>query len=80
MEQIKKYIRIPVITNTKIPAVSGWTDNAYSNTNIDTEKYDTGIITGAKNNSLVLDEVVKGNGIEEIQKYISKFGNIDTDY
>jgi hypothetical protein len=78
MELLKQFIRIPVIINTKIPAISGWTENAYSNTNIDTTTYDTGIITGAKNNLLVLDVDVKDNGIEEMQKYIGKFGSINT--
>ena len=78
MVQLKTLIRIPVITNTKIPAVSGWTDHSYSNTNVDTNQYDTGIITGTKNNLLVLDVDVKDNGIEEIHKYIGKFGDINT--
>ncbi len=78
MEPLKTLIRIPVITNTKIPAVSGWTYHSYSNTNVDTNQYDTGIITGIKNNLLVLDVDVKDNGIEEINTFIAMYGTIDT--
>ncbi len=78
MEHFKNLIRIPVITNTKIPAVSGWTDHSYSNTNVDTNQYDTGIITGIKSNLLVLDVDIKDNGIEEINTFIAMYGTIDT--
>jgi len=41
-------------------------------------EYDTGIITGSRNNLLVLDVDIKDDGINEIQKYIMLYGDIHT--
>ena len=41
-------------------------------------KSNYGILTGSKNNLIVLDVDVKDNGLEEFNEYIKTFGNIDT--
>ena len=45
---------------------------------IDTTKYNYGILTGEQNNLLVLDIDVQDEGIEEFNKYINQYSDINT--
>lgn len=78
MEKLQNYLKIPVLKGSKIPAVCGWTKDNYENNFFDENEYDTGIITGSRNNLLILDVDIKDNGINEIQKYIMLYGDINT--
>ena len=73
-----KLIQIPVIKNTKIPAVIGWASSEYIEKPFNTDIYDTGIITGSKNNLLVLDVDIKDDGLNAITEYININGDIKT--
>ena len=68
--------KIPVIRNAKKPFCK-WINETHLKT-IDKHKHNIGILTGTKNNLLVIDVDLKGDGIVEMQKYIDEFGDIDT--
>lgn len=75
----KQAIKLPLNTTTKTPKITGWNSAEYNETLIKkASNTDIGIITGAKNNLLVLDVDVKDDGINEINNYIKQFGIIDT--
>lgn len=71
-------IKLAIIKGSKMPAVKGWTKDEYNITDVNINNYDIGIITGIKNNLLVLDVDVKDDGLNEINKYIQQNGEIDT--
>jgi hypothetical protein len=78
MEILKELIKVELIKGEKVPAVKKWNNIDYCKTVIDEKKYDTGILTGKKNNLLVVDIDVKDNGVEEWKKYIKQYGDINT--
>ena len=72
------YLKLPVIKGTKKPAVNGWNTPEYTNKDVDIKAFDVGIITGSRNNLLILDVDVKDDGMKEINKYIELNGDIKT--
>ena len=78
METLKNLIQIPVIKGSKIPAVKGWMNGDYLGQPIDNNKFDTGIITGSKNNLFILDVDIKDDGLKTIEEYIKLYGDINT--
>ena len=71
-------LKIPLKKGTKQPVFRGWNNKENQLLTIDINKYDVGIITGINNNIFILDVDIKDDGIEEIDKYIKEFGEIDT--
>ena len=72
MLNLKNFLQLPVIKDTKRPAVSGWNNNEYDIKEVDINKFDVGIITGTRNNLLVLDVDIKDDGLQEINKFIQQ--------
>lgn len=66
-----------VIKNKKEPATK-WTDSNNYKKVIDVTKYNIGLPTGKINNIIVLDIDYKDDGIDEFNKYIKLYGDINT--
>jgi hypothetical protein len=75
---IVKMITESLVKNEKYPKISGWNKDDYNIKDIDTKKYDVGILTGIRNNLIVLDVDIKDDGVAEINEYIKKNGDIST--
>jgi len=71
------FIKIKLRLNNKIPIDEGW-QKSKSKKQPDKQKYNTGIITGVKNNLFVVDVDAKDEGVEEFNNYISEFGDPGT--
>ncbi len=78
MENLQNFLKIPINRGSKIPAILGWSIPQNQRKQIDTNKYEVGIPTGQNNNLLVLDVDNKDNGLEEFDKFIKLFGDIET--
>ena len=78
MLNYNNFLKLPVIKDTKRPAVSGWNNNECDIKEVDINKFDVGIITGERNNLLVLDVDIKDDGLQEINKFIQQYGDINT--
>ena len=78
MEKFQNYLKLPLVKNQKYPAVSGWNKDDYNTTEIDNKIYDVGIITGVRNNLLVVDVDIKDDGVKEMNEYIKINGDINT--
>lgn len=75
---LKKYKKFIIPKNQKT-TYNKWSKSYnHIKDDIDTTKYNYGILTGNQNNLLVLDIDVQDEGVEEFDKYIKQFGNIDT--
>ena len=70
-------LKFEVKKNSKIPAVK-WSQKCNLKKVINTNKYNVGLPTGIINNMLVVDIDVKDDGTNEMQKYINKYGEINT--
>ena len=75
---LKKYKKFIIPKNKKTTYIKWGKKYNHTTTEIDTNKYNYGILTGEQNNLLVLDIDVQDEGIEEFDKYIKQFGNINT--
>ena len=69
MNFLNNLLKIPIIKNTKYPAIKEWNKPQNQQQFININKFDVGIPTGINNNILVLDIDIKDDGIEEINKY-----------
>ena len=78
MKQFNNYFKLPLVKNLKIPNLSGWNKDDYNITQIDHKIYDVGIITGVRNNLLVLDVDLKDDGLKEMNEYIKAVNDINT--
>lgn len=78
MFNIKKYKKFIIPKNKKTTYIKWSKSYNHIKDDIDTNKYNYGILTGEQNNLLVLDIDVKDEGIEEFNKYIKQFGDIKT--
>lgn len=84
IQRFKKFYKIPLKTTKppeparpdwkKTPAIKNWQDNKEQTINY--RNY--GIITGERNNLIVLDIDFKDEGHEEFNKYILEFGEPET--
>lgn len=78
---LSKMLKIELIKNTKKPAVK-WSDKKNQKTDIDLKSYNCGIITGKRNNLIVLDidfkEDPESDGVTEFNSYLSKNPDPDT--
>lgn len=84
IQRFKKFYKIPLKTTKppeparpdwkKTPAIKNWQDSKEQNINY--RNY--GIITGQKNNLIVLDIDFKDEGHEEFNKYVLEFGEPET--
>ena len=76
--ELKNMVKFPLKKNSKLPACK-WKNKQYHTKNyFKPNRNNTGIMTGYKNNLIVLDVDVKDDGIIELNEYISEFGNLDT--
>ena len=75
---LTNYLKLPVIKGTKKPAVTRWSSPEYNNKDVDIMAFDVGIITGTRNNLLILDVDIKDEGLTQINKYIELNGDIKT--
>ena len=74
IENLKK---IELKKNNKTP-VTKWTDPTNQIKHVDLKNYNVGFPTGKINNIVVLDIDFKDNGIEEFNKYVEQYGQINT--
>ena len=71
--------KIPLILGEKRPVFKGWEQPAkHQKAAINPRRYNTGVITGERNNLLIVDLDVKDDGVEEFKKYIQTFGKPQT--
>ena len=72
------YWKFPCKPNGKEPKCK-WTQTENQRTaSYDPERFNTGILTGSRNNLLVLDVDVKDDGVREFRKYRREFGTPKT--
>lgn len=75
---LKKYKKFIIPKNKKTSYIQWSKPYNHTKEEIDTNKYNYGILTGEKNNLIVLDIDVIDEGVDEFNKYIEKYGNINT--
>ena len=75
---LKKYNKFIIPKNKKTTYVKWSKSYNHIKEEIDTTKYNYGILTGEQNNLLVLDIDVQDEGIEEFNKYINQYSDINT--
>ena len=78
MSYFDNKFKIPIVKGSKVPAIKKWEQAPNQHKIINTIKYDTALITGKRNNIIILDVDIKDEGMEEIKKYIKQFGTLDT--
>ena len=78
MNSLDNKFKIPIVKGSKVPAIKKWEQPENQHKNINTIKYDTALITGKRNNIIVLDVDIKDEGMQEIAKYIKQFGKFNT--
>jgi hypothetical protein len=71
-------VKVPIYKNSKTPAAKGWNKPEYNNQFIDHETNNIGLITGEKNNLIVLDIDLKDEGLKEFNLYINQYGEPKT--
>ena len=77
MNNFENMLKFAVNKNSKYPAVK-WSKPENYMTEIDTSRYNVGLLTGPINNIIVVDVDAKNNGIEEMEKYYTEYGLIKT--
>jgi hypothetical protein len=75
---LKKYKKFIIPKNKKTTYIKWSKSYNHTKDDIDTNKYNYGILTGEQNNLIVLDIDVQDDGIQEFNKYIEKYGDIKT--
>ena len=73
----KNFVKVPIYPNTKTPAISGWATNEYKNKKVQ-DGFNVAIITGKKNNIIVVDVDEPDNGLTEFKKYTDIHGEPQT--
>jgi hypothetical protein len=71
--RFSKFYKVPLKKDAKVPSISGW-----QNTAIQNYTGHHGIITGKRNNLIVLVIDNKDEGIQEFEQYIEQFSEPDT--
>ena len=74
---IADFWKVHLEKDAKTP-IYQWTNKENQHTAINPDRYKIGILTGAINTLLVVYIDKKDNGVDEMQKYIAEFGDIDT--
>jgi len=74
---IADFWKIHLKKNAKTP-IYKWTNKENHHKAINPAGYNIGILTGTINNLSVVDIDKKDNGVDEMQRYIAEFGDIDT--
>lgn len=74
----KKYKKFIIPKNKKTTYIQWSKSYNHTKEEIDTNKYNYGILTGEQNNLIVLDIDIIDEGVDEFNKYIDKYGNINT--
>ena len=75
---LKKYKKFIIPKNQKTTYIQWGKSYNHTKEDIDTNKYNYGIVAGEYNNLIIVDIDVKDEGIEEFNKYIDKFCDINT--